>query len=109
MAVLFLAILAIVVLAVIGAVAFALALHLVWWAIIGLVFGALGRLVLPGRQPIGLLATALIGIAGSLLGGVVARAVHLGGGLQFVIAVAVSAALVAAYASRQSGSRFPAR
>lgn len=105
MVVLLLAVLAIVVLAVIGAVAFALALHLVWWALIGILFGALGRLVLPGRQPIGLLATALIGIAGSLLGGVVARAVHLGGVLQFVIAVAVSAGLVALYAKRESGSQ----
>lgn len=109
MAVILIAVLAIIVLAVVGAVAFALALHLVWWAIIGLVFGALGRLVLPGRQPIGLLATALIGIAGSLLGGVIARAVHLGGVLQFVIAVAVSAGLVALYARHEADSRSPTR
>lgn len=37
--------------------------------VFGLLFGALGRLVLPGPDPMGLLETALLGIAGSLVGG----------------------------------------
>ena len=41
----------------------------------GLIIGALGRLVVPGRQPIGLLRTILAGVAGSFLGAVVARAI----------------------------------
>ena len=65
---------------------------------------AWGRLVVPGRQPIGLLATALIGIAGSLLGGDIGRAAHLGGVLQFVLAVLVAAGLVVVY-SRWQASR----
>lgn len=39
----------------------------------GLIVGALGRLVVPGRQPIGILATIAVGIVGSMLGGLVAR------------------------------------
>ena len=39
--------------------------------IIGLIVGALARLIMPGRDPMGCLATALLGIAGSILGGVV--------------------------------------
>jgi uncharacterized membrane protein YeaQ/YmgE (transglycosylase-associated protein family) len=35
----------------------------------GLIIGALARLLLPGSDPIGCLATALLGIAGSLVGG----------------------------------------
>ena len=39
----------------------------------GLVIGALGRLAVPGRQPIGCLWTMLVGIGGSLLAGLVGR------------------------------------
>jgi hypothetical protein len=49
-----------------------LAFELLWLVATGLIIGALGRLVLPGRQEIGLLATALVGIAASLLGGILA-------------------------------------
>ena len=38
----------------------------------GLIIGALGRLVVPGRNPIGCLGTILVGILGSILGGVIA-------------------------------------
>lgn len=40
----------------------------------GLVVGALGRLVVPGRQPIGCLFTLLIGIVGAVAGTAIARA-----------------------------------
>jgi uncharacterized membrane protein YeaQ/YmgE (transglycosylase-associated protein family) len=41
--------------------------------LIGIVIGVLGRLVLPGRQRIGILLTILIGIGAALLGTVIAR------------------------------------
>jgi uncharacterized membrane protein YeaQ/YmgE (transglycosylase-associated protein family) len=41
--------------------------------VVGLIVGALGRLVVPGRQPMGLLATSFVGIAGSVLGEIVGR------------------------------------
>lgn len=91
----------IVLLAVLGWAVVGIAVALLWWALIGLVIGGLGRLVIPGRQPLGLLTTALLGIAASLLGGVIARVAHLGSGLQFLIAIAVAAVLVAAFSSRQ--------
>jgi uncharacterized membrane protein YeaQ/YmgE (transglycosylase-associated protein family) len=43
--------------------------------IIGIVVGILARLVLPGRQPIGMWMTILLGIAGALVGGIVASAI----------------------------------
>jgi uncharacterized membrane protein YeaQ/YmgE (transglycosylase-associated protein family) len=104
MPVLLLALIAIVVLVVIGVSVFSLALKLLWWALIGLFFGALGRLVIPGRQPIGVAATALGGIAASLLGGIIGRAAHLGTLLQFIIAVILAALFVMAY-SRTRGAR----
>lgn len=93
--------LAIVALFVVGWLVVGLVFKLLWWALIGLVIGALARLVLPGRQPIGVLATAGAGIAAALLGGIIAHAFHLGSVLQFVIAVAVAAGLIAALAGRR--------
>lgn len=86
----------IVAIAVLGAAAFSLGLSLLWWAIIGLVIGGLGRLIIPGRHDIGLGVTILGGIAASLLGGVIARALEVGGFIQFLIAI-ILAALVVLY------------
>jgi uncharacterized membrane protein YeaQ/YmgE (transglycosylase-associated protein family) len=43
-------------------------LHLLWTALIGLVVGALAKLIIPGKEPGGIFITMLIGIAGSFLG-----------------------------------------
>jgi uncharacterized membrane protein YeaQ/YmgE (transglycosylase-associated protein family) len=48
------------------------------WVVFGLVVGALGRLLVPGRNPMGCLATILLGIAGSVVGGLIAYALRLG-------------------------------
>jgi uncharacterized membrane protein YeaQ/YmgE (transglycosylase-associated protein family) len=42
--------------------------------VFGLIIGALGRLVLPGRQNIGILLTMLVGVAAALLGTLIAGA-----------------------------------
>lgn len=42
--------------------------------LIGIVVGVLGRLLVPGKQPIGMLATVLIGIVGAFVGTAIARA-----------------------------------
>jgi uncharacterized membrane protein YeaQ/YmgE (transglycosylase-associated protein family) len=93
--ILLLIVLGFVLLLVLGWLIVGLALKLVWWALIGLVIGALGRLVLPGRQRIGLLWTALAGVGAALLGGIVAHVLDLGGFLQFVVAVALAAGIIA--------------
>lgn len=43
--------------------------------LIGIVIGVIARLVLPGRQSIGMLLTILLGIAGAVVGGVIASAI----------------------------------
>jgi len=43
----------------------------IWWLVIGLIAGALARLIMPGRDPMGLLATLALGIVGSIVGGLV--------------------------------------
>jgi uncharacterized membrane protein YeaQ/YmgE (transglycosylase-associated protein family) len=42
---------------------------IVWLIIIGLIAGALARFLVPGRDPIGILGTILLGIVGSFVGG----------------------------------------
>lgn len=44
---------------------------LLGWMIFGLIVGALARFLKPGPDPMGLIATMLLGIAGSVVGGVV--------------------------------------
>lgn len=48
---------------------------LLWTAIIGLVVGALAKLIMPGKDPGGILVTMIIGIAGSFLGTFLGRMV----------------------------------
>jgi len=43
-------------------------LSLLWTAIIGLIVGALAKLIMPGKDPGGIFITMLIGIAGAFLG-----------------------------------------
>jgi uncharacterized membrane protein YeaQ/YmgE (transglycosylase-associated protein family) len=71
------------------------------WAIWGLFVGAIARLLRSGRQPIGILWTMFLGVAGSLIGGFVATDVlniadhdHFDLG-SFLIAVATSFLLLA--------------
>ena len=45
------------------------------WILFGLVVGALAKLVMPGRDPGGIIVTMLLGVAGALLGGFVGQAV----------------------------------
>ena len=47
---------------------------LIAYAIFGLIVGALARFVLPGRRPMGCLATILAGIVGSFIAGIIVRA-----------------------------------
>jgi uncharacterized membrane protein YeaQ/YmgE (transglycosylase-associated protein family) len=47
----------------------AVILHIIWMIVIGLVVGAIARLLVPGRQPMGWIATAVLGIVGAYVGG----------------------------------------
>jgi uncharacterized membrane protein YeaQ/YmgE (transglycosylase-associated protein family) len=49
-------------------------MHLIWMLVIGLIVGALAKLVMPGRDPGGIFVTMGLGIAGSLLATLLGRA-----------------------------------
>lgn len=42
---------------------------IIWFIVIGLVAGALARLLVPGRDPMGIIATIVLGVIGSFVGG----------------------------------------
>ncbi len=44
-------------------------MNIIWWLIVGLIAGFLARLLVPGRDPMGFLATLALGLVGSLIGG----------------------------------------
>ena len=51
---------------------------MIGFIVFGLVVGAVARLIKPGRQNLSLLATLLLGLAGSVIGGVVANLLNSG-------------------------------
>lgn len=75
------------------------------WLVIGLVIGGLARLLVPGRQHVGLIMTILIGIVAALLGGIITTAI-IGAGhtiITFIVALVAAALLVSAFTTRGYG------
>jgi uncharacterized membrane protein YeaQ/YmgE (transglycosylase-associated protein family) len=52
---------------------------IIGWIVFGLIVGAVAKLVMPGRDPGGIIVTMLLGVVGALLGGFVGRAMGLYG------------------------------
>jgi uncharacterized membrane protein YeaQ/YmgE (transglycosylase-associated protein family) len=72
---------------------------IIGFLIAGLIIGALARLLMPGKQKIGLLWTLLLGVGGSLIGGTIANAIGTGdiwelNVIGFCVAVLSSVALL---------------
>ena len=51
-------------------------MHIIYMLLIGLIIGALAKLVMPGRDPGGIIVTIVLGIAGSMLAGFIGREMH---------------------------------
>jgi uncharacterized membrane protein YeaQ/YmgE (transglycosylase-associated protein family) len=72
---------------------------MIGFIVAGLIIGALARLLIPGRQKIGLLWTLLLGLAGSVIGGTIANLIGTGDVMElnfigFIVAVLCSVALL---------------
>jgi uncharacterized membrane protein YeaQ/YmgE (transglycosylase-associated protein family) len=74
--------------------------YIIVLAITGLFVGALARLALPGPDPLTLLQTMLVGIAGSLLAGILVRVLFDESGAGILLSVLVTTGIV--YAIRRS-------
>jgi uncharacterized membrane protein YeaQ/YmgE (transglycosylase-associated protein family) len=70
-------------------------LGIIAWIVIGAIDGALGKLIMPGRDPGGIIVTILIGMAGAIVGGFIVQGLlGLGGGFIWSILVATLGAIV---------------
>ena len=49
------------------------------WIVFGLIVGAVAKLIMPGKDPGGIIVTMLLGIVGAVLGGWIGRAMGLYG------------------------------
>ena len=84
---------------------------MIGFVIAGLVIGALARLIKPGRQRLGIFVTLLLGLAGSVIGGVIANALGTGDIFElnvvgFVVAV-ISAVVLIGVAEGIAGGKSP--
>ena len=64
------------------------------WIIIGLIAGALAKLIMPGDDPGGIIVTILIGIAGAIVGGYLASLIGIAGGTIITIITATIGAII---------------
>lgn len=70
------------------------------WIVFGLVVGAIAKLLMPGRDPGGIIVTMVLGIVGALLGGFIGRALGMYGaneGAGFIMALIGAVIVLAIY------------
>jgi uncharacterized membrane protein YeaQ/YmgE (transglycosylase-associated protein family) len=84
-----------------------------WWIIVGLIAGSLGKLFVPGRQPLGCLLTLGLGLVGSFVGGFISSVIwgpdptepglHASGIILSTIGAVIVLAAYGAFQKRQRG------
>ena len=80
---------------------------MIGFVVFGLVVGAVARLLVPGRQRLGIGMTLLLGVIGSIVGGVVANVLGTGDIFELNIigsAVAIATAVVLVAAGERAGT-----
>ena len=74
---------------------------IIWTLLIGLVAGALAKLIMPGRDPGGILVTMLLGVAGAFVAGFLGRAfgwyAEVGEGPGFIASIVGALVLLGGY------------
>ncbi len=70
--------------------------NIIWFLLIGLVAGVLAKAIMPGtsKEPSGWIMTIVLGIVGAVVGGLIASAIGIGGGLVTQIIVATVGAII---------------
>jgi uncharacterized membrane protein YeaQ/YmgE (transglycosylase-associated protein family) len=72
--------------------------NIIGWIVAGLVIGAIARLIVPGRQPIGILGTILIGMVAAVVGGILWQAIFSGNeGIAWIGSIIVAILLIVVY------------
>jgi uncharacterized membrane protein YeaQ/YmgE (transglycosylase-associated protein family) len=99
---LLIALIVVIVVIALGVSVIGLAFSLLWSLLIGLVIGLIARLLVPNTRGLGGFATALYGIAGSIVGGMIAHAADAGDLGRFALSVLVAAVLIALTSARRA-------
>ena len=66
-------------------------MHWVWLIIVGLIVGALGRLLHPGKDPLGWILTLALGVVSLIIAGLIFSS----GVLEFIVGIIIAAVLLA--------------
>ena len=85
-------------------------MQFLWMLIIGLIIGAIAKLIMPGKDPGGFIVTMLIGIVGALLAGFLGRALgwyHEGEAAGFIASVIGAILLLVIYRLLTRGRTVP--
>jgi uncharacterized membrane protein YeaQ/YmgE (transglycosylase-associated protein family) len=64
-----------------GLVKWRLLVSIIAWIVVGLIAGAIAKLLMPGDDPGGIILTILLGIAGAIVGGFIAVALNISNGV----------------------------
>ena len=75
-------------------------MHWLWVVLIGLIIGAVAKLLMPGKDPGGFIVTVLLGIGGSVVGTLIGRSVgwyQEGQSAGFIVSVLGALLLLAVY------------
>ncbi len=79
---------------------------ILWTIVLGFVIGVLAKLLHPGKENMGFIATVILGIAGSFLAGVIGQFLgwyHAGEGAGFIASVVVAVLLLVVYGKVRAG------
>lgn len=82
-------------------------MYYVWMVIVGFVVGLIARAILPGTQKLGIILTAVLGIAGALVAGLVGQALGWygpGQGAGFIASIIGAVVLLFVYTRIKPGS-----
>jgi len=84
-------------------------MNILAWILVGLIGGIIARLLMPGRDPGGIIITILLGIAGALVGGFISIALDIGNGVDDfdagTIVLSVIGAMILLFAYRALARR----
>lgn len=80
-------------------------MDILWFVLFGLIVGVIAKLIMPGKDPGGIFITAILGMAGSIVGSFLGQFIGIGGGNMGRWILAVVGAILLLWIYRMIASR----